>query len=264
LIFSIVSTKFNIKEHIMFRLDGKVAIINGGAGGLGEACAVAFAEQGAKVVIADVNLEGSKKVAEKIGNGAMGVAVNVASEESVAEVAKAVVEKYGTIDILVNAHGINIKMPAVDINVDNWDKMFQVNVRGVMIPCKVIGKIMIEKKKGKIINFSSVRGIRGTDGGNMPYGATKGAVDMITRMLAAEWAPYGINVNAVGPSVVMTENFRKAVAPERLEILKSKTLFKKFLDPEDIAAACVYLASKEADNITGLIHYVDGGLTAVG
>jgi NAD(P)-dependent dehydrogenase (short-subunit alcohol dehydrogenase family) len=109
--------------------------------------------QGAKVVIADVNLEGSKKVAEKIGPDAMGLAVNVASEESVAEVAKAVVEKYGTIDILVNAHGINIKMPAVDINIDNWDKMFQVNVRGVMIPCKVIGKIMIEKKKGQDNQF---------------------------------------------------------------------------------------------------------------
>lgn len=248
----------------MFRLDNKVAIINGGAGGLGEAVVNAFAGQGAKVVVADVNLEGAQKVADKIGNGASAYAVDVSSEASVTEMANSVVEKYGTIDILVNAHGINIKMAAAEINVDNWDKMFQINVRGIMIPCKVIGKIMIEKKKGKIINFSSVRGIRGTDGGNMPYGATKGAVDMITRMLAAEWAPYGINVNAVGPSVVMTENFKKAVAPERLEILKSKTLFKKFLEPEDIAAACVYLASEEANNITGLIHYVDGGLTAIG
>ena len=248
----------------MFRLDGKVAIINGGAGGLGEACAVAFVKQGAKVVVADMNLDGAKKVSDKIGSGSTAMAVNVSSEESVTELANRVVEQFGTIDILVNAHGINIKMPAADINVDNWDKMFQINVRGVMIPCKVIGKVMIGKKQGKIVNFSSVRGIRGTDGGNMPYGATKGAVDMITRMLAAEWAPYGINVNAVGPSVVMTENFKKAVAPERLEMLKSKTLFKKFLEPEDIAAACVYLASKEADNITGLIHYVDGGLTAIG
>ena len=246
----------------MFRLDNKVAIINGGAGGLGEACVKAFTDQGAKVVVADVNLEAAKKVAEKTGSAAY--AVDVSSEESVSELAESVVKQYGTIDILVNAHGINIKMPAVDIDVEKWDKMFQINVRGVMIPCKMIGRIMIEKKQGKIINFSSVRGIRGTDGGNMPYGATKGSVDMITRMLAAEWAPYGINVNAVGPSVVMTENFKKAVAPERLEMLKSKTLFKKFLEPEDIAAACVYLASKEADNITGLIHYVDGGLTAVG
>jgi NAD(P)-dependent dehydrogenase (short-subunit alcohol dehydrogenase family) len=249
---------------MMFRLDNKVAIINGGAGGLGEACVAAFVEQGAKVVAADMDLDGAKRVAEKVGSGCTAMAVDVSKVESVSELANSVVEQHGTIDILINAHGINIKMPAVDIDPDKWDKMFQINVRGVMIPCKVIGKIMIEKKQGKIVNFSSVRGIRGTDGGNMPYGATKGSVDMITRMLAAEWAPYGINVNAVAPSVVMTENFKKAVAPERLEMLKSKTLFKKFLEPEDIAAACVYLASKEADNITGLIHYVDGGLTAIG
>jgi len=248
----------------MFRLDDKIAVVIGGAGGLGEVCAAALSGQGAKVVVADMNLEGAKKVSEKIGSGSTAIAVDVSSEESVTELANSVVKQYGTIDILVNAHGINIKMPAVDIDLDKWDKMFQINVRGVMIPCKVIGKIMIEKKQGKIINFSSVRGIRGTDGGNMPYGATKGSVDMITRMLAAEWAPYGINVNAVAPSVVMTENLKKAVAPERLEMLKSKTLFKKFLEPENIAAACVYLASKEADNITGLIHYVDGGLTAIG
>jgi NAD(P)-dependent dehydrogenase (short-subunit alcohol dehydrogenase family) len=192
------------------------------------------------------------------------MAVDVTKENSIKELADGTIKKFGTIDILVNAHGINIKMPAVDIDLEKWDKMFQINVRGVMLPCKVIGKYMIEKKQGKIINFSSVRGIRGTDGGNMPYGATKGAVDMITRMLAAEWAPYGINVNAVGPSVAMTENFKKAVAPERLKVLLSKTLFKRFLEPEDVAAAVVYLASKEADNITGLIHYVDGGLTAIG
>ena len=248
----------------MFRLDDKIAVVIGGAGGLGEVCAAALSGQGANVVVADMNLEGAKKVSEKIGSGSTAIAVDVSSEESVTDLANSVVKQYGTIDILVNAHGINIKMPAVDIDLDKWDKMFQINVRGVMIPCKVIGKIMIEKKQGKIINFSSVRGIRGTDGGNMPYGATKGSVDMITRMLAAEWAPYGINVNAVAPSVVMTENLKKAVAPERLEMLKSKTLFKKFLEPEDIASACVYLASKEADNVTGLIHYVDGGLTAIG
>jgi NAD(P)-dependent dehydrogenase (short-subunit alcohol dehydrogenase family) len=246
----------------MFRLDNKVAIIIGGAGGLGENVVRAYAEQGAKVVVSDVNMEMAKKVADSVKGTA--IAVDVSKEESVQALADAVVKQFGKIDILVNAHGINIKMAATDIDLDKWDKMFQINVRGVMLPCKVIGKKMIEKKQGRIINFSSVRGIRGTDGGNMPYGATKGAVDMITRMLAAEWAPFGINVNAVGPAVALTEGFKKAVAPERLELLKSKTLFKRFIEPEDVAAACVYLASDEAKNITGLIHYVDGGLTAIG
>ncbi len=252
----------------MFRLDNKIAVVIGGAGGIGEACCTALAQQGAKVVVADMNLEKASEVAKRINTDtdseAVAMPLDVGKEESIANLADDVVKKYGTIDILVNSQGINAKMPAVDIDVNKWDSLFNVNVRGVILPCKIIGKIMVEKKQGKIINLSSVRGIRGTDGGNVTYGATKGSVDMITRMLAAEWAPYNINVNAIGPSVVMTEAIKKAVAPERLEMLLSKTLFKRFVTPEDVAAACVYLASNEADNITGHILYVDGGLTAIG
>lgn len=252
----------------MFRLDNKIAVIIGGAGGLGEACAEALAQQGAKVVVASRNLENLKSVVEKInketGSEAVAMSVDVTKEDSIVSLADQVMQKYKQIDILVNAQGINAKMPALDIDFDKWDSLFQVNVRGVALPCKVFGKIMADKKQGKIINLSSVRGIRGTDGGNATYGATKGAVDMITRMLAAEWAPYNINVNAIAPSLVMTEMVKKAVAPERLEILLSKTLFKRFIEPKDVAPACVYLASDEANNITGQILYVDGGLTAIG
>jgi len=252
----------------MFRLDNKIAVVIGGAGGIGTACSTALAQQGAKVVVADMNLEKGKEVAEKINSDtdsqAVAMPLDVGKEESVVTLADNVIKKYGTIDILVNSQGINAKMPAVDIDINTWDSLFNVNVRGVVLPCKIIGKIMVEKKQGKIINLSSVRGIRGTDGGNVTYGATKGSVDMITRMLAAEWAPYNINVNAIGPSVVMTEMIKKAIPPERLEMLLSKTLFKRFVTPEDVAAACVYLASNEANNITGHILYVDGGLTAIG
>jgi len=252
----------------VFRLDGKITVVIGGAGGLGEACALALARQGATVVIASRSLDKLQGAAQKIASDAKAIVeamqVDVTSKDSVSKLAEAVVQKYGTVDILVNAQGINVKMPAVDVDEAKWDSLFATNVRGVMLACKTFGKIMIEKKKGKIINLSSVRGIRGTDGGNMTYGATKGAVDMITRMLAAEWAPYGINVNAIGPSVVMTEMMKKAITPERMQLLLSKTLFKRFLTPEDVAAACVYLASSEADNVTGQIMYVDGGLTAVG
>jgi len=252
----------------VFRLDGKITVVIGGAGGLGEACALALARQGATVVIASRSLEKLQGAAQKIGSEAKATVeamqVDVTSKESVNKLAEAVVQKYGTVDILLNAQGINVKMPAVDVDETKWDSLFATNVRGVMLACKAFGKIMIEKKKGKIINLSSVRGIRGTDGGNMTYGATKGAVDMITRMLAADWAPYGINVNAIGPSVVMTDMMKKAITPERMQLLLSKTLFKRFLTPEDVAAACVYLASSEANNVTGQIMYVDGGLTAVG
>jgi gluconate 5-dehydrogenase len=252
----------------MFRLDGKVTIVIGGAGGLGEACAIALARQGAKVITASRNLEKLQDVAEKIrtdtGSEATALQVDVLNEESVVELTDQVVQKFKTVDILVNAQGINLKMPPLEISVSNWDALFATNVRGMMLSCKSFGKIMIDKKQGKIINLSSVRGIRGTDGGNVAYGATKGAVDMITRMLAAEWAAYNINVNAIAPSVVMTEAVKKAAAPERLQMLAAKNPFKRFATPEDVAGACVFLASPESDFITGQILYVDGGLTAIG
>ena len=252
----------------MFRLDGKVAVVIGGAGGIGAACASALASRGAKIVVADLAAskfdEISKKIASEAGSEASGFAVEVTSEESLAKLAEQVVEKYGTVDILVNAHGINLKVPAVDIDPAGWDKLFAVNVKGTVLSCKTFGKIMVEKKKGKIISLSSIRGIRGTDGGNTVYGASKGAVDMITKMLAAEWAAYNVNVNAIGPSVIMTEMSRKNIPPARLEVLLSKVPLRRFATVEDVAGACVYLASPESDFVTGQILYVDGGLTAVG
>lgn len=252
----------------MFRLDSKIAIVVGGAGGIGEACAIALARQGAKVVVASRNLDRLKDSAQKIqsetGIDAVAFQVDVADERSVDKLVEQVDKKFGPPDILVNAQGMTLKRPAADFPVQDWDQLFSVNVRGVMLTCRAFGKLMIEEKRGKIINLSSVRGIRGTDGENVGYGATKGAVDMITRMLAAEWAPYNINVNAIGPSLVMTEWIKRAVKPERLKKFLEKCPLKRLGTPEDVAAVCVFLASPEADFITGQILYVDGGLTAVG
>ena len=251
-----------------FRLDGKVAVVVGGAGGIGEFCALELGRQGAKVVVASRNIEKLKAVADRIqaetGSETAALQVDVTDEASVNSLADAVLEKFGTVDILVNTQGINKKGPPVDFPMEDWDQLFAVNVKGVMLSCKVFGRIMIEKKKGKIINMSSVRGIRGTDGGNQAYGATKGAVDMITRMLAAEWAPHNINVNALAPSLVLTEMVKKAVPPERLKVLEASSLFKRLGTPEEVSGVCAFLASPASDFMTGQIIYVDGGLTAVG
>lgn len=252
----------------MFRLDDKVAVVVGGAGGIGKACSLALSYQGAKVVLASRNLEKLEAVAGDInastGNETAFFQVDTTDESSVNKLVDQVISKFGKVDILVNTQGMNKKGLLVDFPAEDWDSLFAVNVKGVMLCCKAFAKAMIENKKGKIINMSSVRGIRGTDGGNTAYGATKGAVDMITRMLAAEWAPYNINVNAMAPSLVLTETIKKAVAPERLEKLAASSLFKRLGTPEEMAGACVFLASKAADFITGQIIYIDGGLTAVG
>jgi NAD(P)-dependent dehydrogenase (short-subunit alcohol dehydrogenase family) len=250
-----------------FDLTDQVAVVIGGAGGLGEACASELGSLGAKIVVASRNLDALDKAAHKIqdesGVETAAFAVDVTEESSVKELAEKVEKRFGTVDILVNTHGMNIKRPVLEYPVEDWDRMFAVNVKGVMLPCKTFGKLMVDKKKGKIINMSSVRGIRGTDGGNMGYGATKGAVDMITRMLAAEFAPFNVNVNAIGPSLVLTETIKRNVAPERLEILKGASPMKRMGTPQDVAGVCAFLASSASDYMTGQILYIDGGLTAV-
>jgi len=252
----------------MFTLNDKVAVVIGGAGGIGEACASGLAQHGARVVIASRNLSHLQEVAQHIGTDTgsevVALAFDVTDEDSVVQLAGQVVDRFGTVDILVNSQGLNLKRPAVDFSVEEWQSMSDVNVMGVMLACKVFGKIMIHKNAGKIINISSIRGTRGTDGGNVCYGATKGAVDMVTRMLAAEWAPYNINVNAIAPSLVLTETIKKNVKPERLQIAAEKCPFKRLGTPKDMAGAAVFLASAASDFITGQILYVDGGLTAVG
>ena len=250
----------------MFRLDNKVAVVIGGGGGIGQACATGLAQQGARLIIASRDLAKLQDVAKKINaqTSAETAAMQVDStdEKSVAQLAEQVMAKYSTVDILVNAQGMNIKRAAVDFQVAEWDSIFVSNVRSVMLTCRTFGKIMIANKKGKIINISSIRGQRATDGGNEGYAATKGAVDMITRTLAIEWAPYHINVNAVAPSLVMTEAAKLAIKPERIQMLLTQQPMGRFGTSDDIVGACVFLASPESDFITGQIIYVDGGLSA--
>jgi gluconate 5-dehydrogenase len=254
----------------LFRLDGKVAVVIGGAGGIGEIMASGLAGQGAKVVVASRNMQRLESVAQKIKSETKSETaafqVDVTEKQSVAQLVKQVVSKFGTVDILVNSQGANLKRAAVDFPVDDWDLMFRINVKGTMLSCSEFGKVMIEKKKGKVINLSSVRGIRATLwGGNEGYCATKGAVDMITRSLASEWAPYNINVNAIGPSLIYTELAAATLQdPERLQKYLANVPLKRVGQPRDLVGACIFLASAASDFITGQILYLDGGLTAIG
>jgi len=253
----------------MFRVDDKVAVVIGGGGGIGEALAYGLAQQGAKVAVASRNLPKLEEVARKIQSETKSEAaafqVDVTDERSVDKLAEVVVARFGTVDILVNSQGLNLKKPATEFPVGDWNLMFDVNVKGIMLACREFGKIMVEKEKGKVINLSSVRGARATLwGGNEAYCATKGAVDMITRALASEWAPYNINVNAIAPSWVATKLAEQTLKdPERLKRGLANVPLKRVASTEDIMGACVFLASRASDFITGQILYVDGGITAV-
>lgn len=251
----------------IFRLDGKVAVVMGGAGGIGKALARGMSRYGAKVVVASRNMEALKKAAQEIESETRGevipLSADVTDEDSVVELVRAVLERCGTVDILVNAMGLNIKRDALDYPMEDWDKIFSINVRGTMIACKHFGRVMKEKKQGKIINVSSVREVRGYTGGNAGYCATKGAVGMITKTLALEWAPYNIHVNAIGPSLIITPGtIHIQQNPELAEKYKAAVPLGKLGQPEDCVGATVFLASPASDFITGQTIFIDGGLTA--
>ncbi|MBA7612966.1 5-keto-D-gluconate 5-reductase [subsurface metagenome] len=254
----------------LFRVDDKVAVVVGGAGGIGEALGHGLAEYGAKVVIADLNIERAEQVAQDIQSNfkseAVAIKFDITDEKSVAQMAEQVVAKLGTVDILVNSQGVNVKHPATEFPVDGWDFMFNINVRGTMLTCREFGKVMTEKKSGKVINLSSVRGVRATAwSGNEGYAATKAAIDMITRSLASEWAQYKINVNAIGPSTIATPFSERTLKdPERLKRFLASCPLGRVGQPIDVVGACIFLASPASDFITGQILYLDGGLTAIG
>lgn len=251
----------------IFKLDGKIAVVTGGAGGIGEALALGLGYHGATVVVSSRNKDAITKVAKKIqeetGSEAIAIASDVTSDESMQSLADQVVEKYGRIDILVNAMGMNIKHPAYDYSMEDWDKLFNVNVKGTMLACKTVGKIMRNQKGGAIVNLSSVRGIRGYTGGNTGYCATKGAVELITKALALEWAPDGIRVNALGPALVITPGTKHiADNPALAAKYASAVPMGRIGLPEDMVGAVVYLCSDAASFVSGQTIYVDGGLTA--
>jgi gluconate 5-dehydrogenase len=247
-----------------------VAVVIGGAGGIGEIMALGLAGQGAKVAIASRNLQKLETVAQKIQretkSEAIAFQVDITDQQSVAQLAKQIVSKFGTVDILVNSQGSNVKRNAIDFPVGDWDLLFNVNVKGTMLACSEFGRIMVEKKRGKVINLSSVRGVRATLwGGNEGYCATKGAIDMITRSLASEWAPYNINVNAIAPLLINTPMAAATLSdPEKFQKYVANVPFKRIGQPQDLVGICIFLASAASDFITGQIIYLDGGLTAVG
>jgi len=251
----------------IFRLDGKVAIVTGGAGGIGYKLALGLSRYGAKVVVASRNQEAICKAATDIhaetGNETLAIPVDVTDEQSMKQLVDSVVSKLGTIDILVNAMGLNLKREALQFPMEDWQKLFNANVNGTMIACKYVGQVFKEKGQGKIINLSSVRGIRGYTGGNVGYAATKGSVQMITKCLAIEWAPYNINVNAIGPALVITPGtIHIKNDPVRAEVYKKQIPLGRLADADDLIGTAVFLASKASDFITGQTIFVDGGMTA--
>jgi len=249
----------------LFDLTGKVALVTGGAGGIGRAQALGLADGGADVAVTSRKLghleDVTKEIATK-GRKSLPITVDVVDEKSVSEMVDSVLKEFGRIDILVCSHGLAIRKPADTFPIEEWQQVMDVNTRGTLLVCQAVGRGMIKQKSGKIINMSSVRGRYGLPGGYAAYCTSKGAVDTLTRTLACEWAKHNVLVNAVAPTVVETDLTRDALAdPAFANQMKSRIPLGKWAMPEDIVGATVFFASKASDFITGQILYIDGGVT---
>ncbi len=243
------------------RLEGKVAIITGSGRGLGKEAACLFAEEGAKVVVGDINYESAEEVAAAIGEEggeAMAVKLDVTDSASIQAMVDKVLERFGSIDVLVNNAGITADAQLVKMNEDQWDRVIAVNLKGVYNCTKAIAPIMIARGSGRIINTSSVVGVYGNFG-QTNYAATKAGVIGMTKVWARELGRKGITVNAVAPGFTMTEMM--STVPEKiLSGIRDKTPLGRLGEPRDIAYAYLYLASDEANFVNGATIQVDGGL----
>lgn len=248
-----------------FALTEGVAVVTGGSRGLGRGIALALAAAGAHVAPVSRTAADLEIVAEEIralGCRALPVSADVTDEASVQAMVRRVADEFGCIDILVNSAGIVKLKPTVEFPVEEWQQIMDVNLRGTFICCKEVGKVMLEQGRGKIINLSSVRGLQGR--ANDPaYPASKGAVNLLTKSLAIEWAKQGITVNAIAPTFIRTDlNAFMLDDPATRDWVLSRIPMGRVGQIWDLFGLAVFLASPASDFITGQIVYLDGGWTA--
>ncbi|PKB80773.1 MAG: cyclopentanol dehydrogenase [SAR202 cluster bacterium Io17-Chloro-G9] len=250
----------------MGRLDGKVAIISGGARGQGATEAMMFAREGAKVVLGDVLDEEGKQVEAQInesGGQATYVHLDVTREDDWRSAVETAVDRYGKVDILVNNAGILIRKGLEETTVEDWDRIMGVNAKGVFLGTKQAIPAMRRAGGGSIINISSTAGLVGSPNGSPSYTATKGAVRLFTKSTAIQYAKEGIRCNSVHPGPIDTEMIRDTISdPERLEQRMQRLPIGRVGKAEDIAYGVLYLASDESSFVTGSELVIDGGTTA--
>jgi 3-oxoacyl-[acyl-carrier protein] reductase len=243
------------------KFEGKVALVTGAARGIGEAIALKLAQEGADVVVTDVDLEGVQRVAQEVeglGRKAKAVQADVSQREAVQRLISEAISLFGKVDILVNNAGIIRRGTFLEHDPQDWEKVLSVNLGGTFNCAKEVVPLMIKQGGGKIINISSVVGKMGDIASAPSYGTSKGAINTFTKSLARELAPYGITVNAVAPHAIETDMSREWSEEKRRQIVEAIPL-KRLGKPEEVAEVVAFLASDGAGFITGQILDVNGG-----
>lgn len=245
---------------LTFALHGKVAVVTGGGSGIGAAIAVAYAASGADVAVLDLSLDAARAVVEQIGDHAVAIECDVTDRDSVSAAVAEAQTRFGRIDVLVNSAGVAILAPAEDLTAQAWDATLAVNLTGAFTVSQAAGKIMLAQGRGTVISIASqAASVALID--HAAYCASKFGLVGLTKVLASEWAGRGVTANTISPTVVLTDLGRKAWAGEKGEALKTQIPTGRFADPEEIAAAAVFLASDAARMINGADLPVDGGYT---
>lgn len=245
-----------------FSITDKVAVITGAASGIGLAIANLFAEKGARLVLIDKS-ESVHAVAKEFadrGVPVLGGAYDITVRANVEALTEEALARFGAIDILVNNAGVGPLQPAEALSEENWDLTMAINLKAPYMLAQTIGRTMIARQSGKIINMASQAGIIALEN-HLAYCASKAAIISLTKVLALEWGPYGVNTNAISPTVVLTELGKVAWAGPAGDAIREKIPTRRFAYPEEIAAAALFLASDAANMINGENLVIDGGYT---
>ncbi|MEH7484441.1 SDR family oxidoreductase [Neobacillus drentensis] len=251
----------------LFNLKGKTAIVTGGGRGLGEQIALAYAEAGANVVVCSRNVEACEEVSErleKLGVRSLALQCDVSNYDDIQNVVQKTVEEFGTIDILVNNSGASWVAPALEMEIDKWNRIMDINLKGVFLFSQAVGKVMVEQGSGKIINIASLFGLGGQDpkiADSICYSTSKGAVINFTKDLAVKLAQYNVHVNAIAPGFFPTKMTKAGLDYVGEKVLE-RTPAGRFGSDIEMKGPALFLASKASDYVFGHVLAVDGGTIA--
>lgn len=247
-------------------MSGEVAVVTGGAGGIGTAVARALADAGGRVAIADIDADRAATTAASLGEGHLGIGLDVRDWQAVQAAVDTVAQALGPVTVLFNGAGMNKVVPTAELAPADWERTIDVNLSGSFRCCQAFGRGMIDRGHGSIVNVASLTGLEFGGGGRVSYAASKGGIAGMTRALAVEWAPRGVRVNAIAPGLTLTPLVQGLADDGSLDLddLAARIPLGRVATPEDMAAITLMLVSRPGEYIVGQTLIVDGGLSSQG